>query len=780
MAFDKSKFIPRFVEEAREHLRALSSGLVSLEKAPDDAETLNGIFRSAHTIKGSARMMKLIPISELAHKLEDTLDGLRSNRVVPEQGLSDLLFRTIDAIEAMLDAVDAGRPLDDPPADLVAALEQAAAGEPVPPSAPATETETETAAEPAAPAADAPPDTPSAPDPAAPAILEAEPAESPAPSAPPAPEAVPSSSPGPPADGVIRPTGTVRINADKLDELIKLMGEIVSGHTRAEQRLVEIRELEKLARRQAALLPDSPDRVTERGWEEIRASARALHEAAQSFLTAYKEDVNVSGLLTSDLQERAIRMRMMPLATIFDPLGRTVRNLARGLDKAVDLVIEGAETELDKKIIEKIGDPLLHMIRNSIDHGIEPSAERRAAGKPERGTLRIRAGYEGGNVLIELSDDGAGIPVAALKEKADRKGLPAATDLSTVTESELVNLIFVPGLSTSELITDISGRGVGMDVVKRNIEDLKGSIQVRTHAGAGTTIQLRLPLTMAVIHVLFITVSGMTFTVPANFIEEIIRADASSLIRVVGRKAVKVREEIIPVVRLHDVLNLPAPEPNGSGAEDTPLLILITSMGSEKLGLVVDALINEADVVIKPLPPHMADVQMVSGAIVSGTNEIFNVLHPPKIIEAARDLRRGAPVPTAGEPEAPARKLQILVVDDSVSTREIEKSILESYGYAVDLAGDGMEGLERARGGHYDLVITDVEMPRLDGFSLTETLRSETEYAQTPIILVTSLDRESDKRRGIQVGADAYIVKGGFDQSTLMDAVRNLVGRSEP
>ena len=766
MAFDKSKFIPRFVEEAREHVRALSSGLVRLEKTPDDAETLNAIFRSAHTIKGSSRMMKLIPISELAHQLEGTLDTLRSGRAAPGQGLSDLLFRAADAIEAMLDAVESGQALDEAPADLVAALEQAAAGEPVAPSAKGTsERQTSEVSQKLGNLGGL----------AVPSSREAEPAE------PPAPPESPSSEVTPPASPGQQPGGTVRINADKLDELIKLMGEIVSGHTRAEQRLVEIRELEKLARRQAALPAESPARITDRGWEEIRGSARALHEAVQSFLSAYKEDVNVSGLLTSDLQERAIRMRMMPLATIFDPLGRTVRNLARSLDKAVDLVIEGAETELDKKIIEKIGDPLLHMIRNSIDHGIEPSAERRAAGKPERGTLRIRAGYEGGNVLIELSDDGAGIPVTALKEKAGRKGLLPVTDLSTVTESELVNLIFIPGISTSELITDISGRGVGMDVVKRNIEDLKGSIQVRTRAGAGTTIQIRLPLTMAVIHVLFITVSGMTFTVPANFIEEIIRAEASTLIRVVDRKAVKLREEIIPVVRLHDVLDLPGdPTPPGPSPEDAPLLILITSMGSEKLGVVVDALLNEADVVIKPLPPHMADVQMVSGAIVSGTNEIFNVLHMPKIIEAARDLRRAAPAPAAEDAGAPARKLQILVVDDSVSTREIEKSILESYGYAVDLAGDGMEGLERARSGAYDLVITDIEMPRLDGFSLTQTLRSEAEYAQTPIILVTSLDRESDKRRGIQVGADAYIVKGGFDQSTLLDAVQNLVGRSGP
>ena len=493
MAFDKSKFIPRFVEEAREHVRALSSGLVRLEKTPDDAEILNAIFRSAHTIKGSSRMMKLIPISELAHQLEGTLDTLRSGRAAPGQGLSDLLFRAADAIEAMLDAVESGQALDEAPADLVAALEQAAAGEPVAPSAKGTsERQTSEVSQKLGNLGG----------PAVPSSREAEPAE------PPAPPESPSSEVTPPASPGQQPGGTVRINADKLDELIKLMGEIVSGHTRAEQRLVEIRELEKLARRQAALPAESPARITDRGWEEIRGSARALHEAVQSFLSAYKEDVNVSGLLTSDLQERAIRMRMMPLATIFDPLGRTVRNLARSLDKAVDLVIEGAETELDKKIIEKIGDPLLHMIRNSIDHGIEPSAERRAAGKPERGTLRIRAGYEGGNVLIELSDDGAGIPVAALKEKAGRKGLMPVTDLSTVTESELVNLIFIPGISTSELITDISGRGVGMDVVKRNIEDLKGSIQVRTRAGAGTTIQIRLPLTMAVIHVLFITVSG--------------------------------------------------------------------------------------------------------------------------------------------------------------------------------------------------------------------------------------------------------------------------------
>jgi len=763
VTFDKAKFLPRFIDEAREHLKRINEGLLTLEKTPDDPETVHAVFRSAHTIKGSSRMMRMIPISEAAHKIEDLLQAVRQGEVGLTREICDLLFRGVDAVESLIDRTAAGEEIAEIPAEALAvceALERAAGG--IEEATEDREQKTEdrgrktedrerktedVALKESASSTGSTLSTPSTPS------TPTEPEDRPAPKAP-------------------RFDETLRISADKLDDLIKLMGEIVSGHNRAKHRLTEAADMEKaawrLVERFSELAADDADgRVAELG-----GLLRSFHSQIKTFLLDFKEDVNTQGLLTADLQDQSLDMRMLPLSTLFDPFRRTVRTLARASGKEVDLVISGEETELDRKIIEKLGDPLVHMIRNSIDHGIEAPDVRRAAGKPETGTIRLSARYEGGHAIIDLADDGAGIQVDGIKETACKKNLAREGDLESLTADEALNLIFLPGVSTAGIITHLSGRGVGMDVVRRNIDELKGAVTVRTGAGTGTSFRIRLPLTMAVIHVLFIRVWGTTFAVPAHYIDEIVRAGPEDLISVVDQRAVRRGGRLIPVVDLGEVLGLPGGAPAEAAADS---LILIASAGNEGLGVVIDELVNEEEMVIKPLPPHLRKLPLVSGAIISGRNEIFNVLHMPKIIEAARETRRRAPAAEAPETDEATRR-HILIVDDSVSTREIEKSILESYGYEVTAAGDGQEGYDRARRFRYDLIVTDVEMPRMDGFVLTETLRRTETYRETPIILVTSLDREEDRRRGMAAGADAYIVKGAFDQTTLLDSVRNLLG----
>jgi two-component system chemotaxis sensor kinase CheA len=415
------------------------------------------------------------------------------------------------------------------------------------------------------------------------------------------------------------------------------------------------------------------------------------------------------------------------------------------------------------------------MIRNSIEHGIEPPEARTTAGKPETGTIRLSAEYEGGNVLIRLADDGAGINTNRIKEKAVKKKLVDAATADGMPESEIINLIFQPGFSTSDIITDLSGRGVGMDVARTNIiEDLKGSIQISSEPGSGTTFSIRLPLTMAIVHVLFIRVSTMTFAVPANYVEEIIRHKTADIIDVMDKQAVRLREQLIPLVHLGVVLNLPPAPGVDPEARTDQSLIMIASVGSEKLGVIIEALLDEEDMVIKPLPAHLKRNPLVTGCIISGKNEIFSVLNMPKIIESAKEFRERQRMETAARTEK--KEIHILVVDDSVTTREIEKSILESYGYHVSLAEDGAEGMTKAKSRRFDLVISDVEMPRIDGFSFTQQLRADQDYQDTPIILITTRDSEADKKRGIKAGADAYILKGTFDQDTLLDTVQNLVG----
>ncbi len=751
MALDMAKFMARFVEEARDHVTKLNEGLVSLEKDPGDAETTNAVFRSAHTIKGSARMMKLTPISEVAHKLEDCLGAVREKKISYSRELADLLFKGIDAISEMIEKTAAGQDLAMDNTALCEELMRAAEGQSV---------STEKTAE----------------------LLSPVQAAAPAPPAPEGPRPPLSDSPASAPAGASETTArqktkemtgeTVRINAEKLDGLIKLMGEIVSNQNRLKQRLRDVKELEAAAQRYTKFLTglESDDIAGFR--EEIVSTNNNLFKMIKQLLSNARNDTVIQELLTEELQEKALMLRMVPLSTVFDSFGRMMRDISRSLGKEIDFFVEGGDIELDKKMVEKLSDPLVHMLRNSLDHGIETGEERARAGKSDKGMVRLSASYDAGSVLIELTDDGRGISLEKIREKALRKNMFTTEELDSMPEAELIDLIFHPGFSTSAIITDLSGRGVGMDVVKRNIvEELRGTVTIETREGNGTAFFIRLPLTLAVMRILLVNASGMTFAVTSHYVSEIIRAQLEDLITVVDKKAMRLREELIPVTSLEALLKLP-PGDKKAGPDKGDALIIIVRVGNEKVGLIVDRIVDEENMVIKSLPSHMRNIPLVSGLTLSGKNEIINVLNIPAVIDAAREVRE---TKAAKEPVGKAR-IHILVVDDSVNTREIEQNILQAYGYKVTLAGDGMEALEKTKESSYDLIITDVEMPRLDGFSLTERLRASERYKSTPIIIVTSREKEEDKRRGITVGADAYIVKGAFDQSNLLETVQNLVG----
>ena len=770
MAFDLSKFLARFVEEAREHVEKLNAGLVLLEKDPDDTENINAIFRSAHTLKGSSRMMKLTPITEVAHKVEDALGALREKKIRHSRELADLLFRGIDTISAMIEKTAEGQAIETDSStlceDLMKAAEGFFAGMPV--HAGKEEMSSALPQVNVSGSAGVPNEGAEAP---VTETLRETPGEGRQR------EGTRPSEQSPPEQSTARggkAGETVRINAEKLDELIKLVGEIVSNQNRLKQRLADVKDMERIANRCIRLASRLDQQDAENG-EGILSMTRSLFVKSRQLVSQVKDDAVLQELLTGELQDKALVFRMVPLSTVFDSLHRMVRDIAHAMGKEVDLIIEGSEIELDKKMVEKLGDPLVHMLRNAIDHGIEERGERRLAGKTERGTVRVSAGYDAGSVVIEVSDDGRGIPLEKIKERALRKKMLSADAVEGMSEAALVDLIFHPGFSTSTIITDVSGRGVGMDVVKRNIvEELGGAIGIETGEGRGTTFSLRLPLTLAIMRLLLVTVSGTPLALPAHYASEIIRVPESRLITVVDKRAVRLREEFIPMAALDALLKLPGRGPAPPARPGGDVLILIVYVGNEKLGLVIDALLDEEDRVIKTLPAHMKGIQLVSGVTLSGKSEIINVLNVPAVIAAAREVKETKPSRDGMKEEGSA--VHILVVDDSVNTREIEKSILEAYGYRVTLAGDGREALEKTREFRYDLVITDVEMPHLDGFSLTERLRSDSTYRGTPIIIVTSREKEEDKRKGIQVGADAYIVKGAFDQSNLLETIQNLVG----
>ncbi|OQX19263.1 MAG: hybrid sensor histidine kinase/response regulator [Desulfobulbaceae bacterium A2] len=731
MAIDIKKFVVRFVEEARDHIHRLNDGLAAMEAGNADQESINAIFRSAHTIKGSSRMLKLDAITETAHRLEDVMGGLRSGSLSFNPALGQLLHSAVDALSAQVDCLaDAADGSQLPPADasLCAALAQAAG----------------TAA--AAPAAQtaAPGDQGAAPQTQAPP-----------------PHVTPAPAPAPPAGPVearLKMAETVRVRLAKLDELIKLMGEVVSSHARLRQRLVDLRAIERA--------------LTESRGGPLAAAP--MHR----FVQALKNDVQSQEVLMDELHDKAMVMRMLPLAIVFEPAARLVREMARSIGKQVECVVNGAEIELDRQLIDKLSDPIVHLIRNGIDHGIETPAERVAGGKPAQGRLTLSARQDGGWVVIDVTDDGRGIAIPALRDKAIKKGFVSEEKAGALTEQETVDLIFLPGFSTSSIITDLSGRGVGMDVVKQCIhDDLQGVVNVETRQGHGSTFSLRLPLSLAVMRVLLVEVDGMAFGFTAQYVAELLRLPREELFAMAERNAVVLRNEFIPVVPLSELLHIPAPltrtrRPGTARADG--MLLVVLRVRNEKIAVLVDELLDERDMVIKPLPEHLRRLPLVSGMVTTGKNELVCVLHAPALLEQARRTRaRTADVALTTSPENLHR---VLVVDDSLNTREIEKDVLEAYGYHVTLAEDGADGLRKALDGDFDAVLTDVEMPNMDGFSLTERLRQEEKYRTTPIVIITSREKEDDKRRGVQVGADAYIVKGDFDQSNLRDTLRVLLG----
>jgi len=733
MAFDMARFLMRFVEEAREHVEKLNKGLVLLEKNPKDSETLNAIFRSAHTIKGSSRMMKLTHITEVAHKIEDVLGALRDGKISHSKELADLIFKAIDVLSDMIEKTASGQEIKDNNSALCEELAKAAEGGLLQKIATPKETETHR-------------------DESRPALGTSQ-------------QVVPQS-----PNKETKQVETVRINAERLDELTRLMSEIISNQNRMKQRIIDIKEIERIAKRNMELAQED---FSGKDNSEAVELTQSLYLKIKHLASTIRDDYNLYELLSGELQEKALLMRMVPLSEIFDPIHRTVRDISRSVGKEIDFVVEGGDIEIDRRIIDKLRDPLIHMIRNSIDHGIEDSEERTKVGKPVRGSVRLSACYDAGSVLIELSDDGRGISVEKIKEKALRKKMFTNEEIDNMSRSALIDLIFQPGFSTSAIITDISGRGVGMDVVKRNIiDELRGSISINTAPGKGTSFYMRLPMSLAIMRILLISVAGMPFAIGSYYVSEIIRLPETEFMNVVGKKAVRVKNEFIPVVNLDAILKLPSNTQPRHASQGANKLIIIVHIGAEKLGLIIDDLLGEEDMVIKSLPGHMKNISLVSGVIISGINEVISVLHVPAVIESAKYVKEERLVKEG----ARSRGANILVVDDSINTRDIEKSILEAHGYTVTLAEDGIDGLNKAMEFKYDVVITDVEMPRLDGFSLTERLRQDERYKDTPIIIVTSREKEEDKQRGIRVGADAYIVKGSFDQTNLLDTVQNLIG----
>jgi two-component system chemotaxis sensor kinase CheA len=534
----------------------------------------------------------------------------------------------------------------------------------------------------------------------------------------------PSSSIAHPRHSAGRGAGVIMVPVERLEELTRLVGETASAHLRI-----------------GRLLKDR--------FKVDPATCTEFNELSRSL---------------NDLQDRTMRTQMVPVSTITDQLHRAVRDLSRTQSKDIRWEVRGTDTELDRGVLYQLSDSLMHLVRNAVDHGIEAPSERQSAGKQPQATLRLHAMQLGSEVIIAVTDDGRGIDVDSVRRQAERQGI----DTEAMSEEERLGLIFQPGLSTTQFVTDVSGRGVGLDVVRTNVEAAHGRVEVRSERGSGTEFRIIVPITVAVLRCLLVEAGGQSFALPFHRVLLSQAHDPSNVAHAEGRPVVWADGHPVPVHGLAETLGLTASE-----ATKGPVVVLADTSRRHAFG--VDRLIGQRDVVLKALNPLLPHLPAVAGGSVEPDGSILVVLDPPGLIQRARQARR-ANGPTERIERPIPHRPSILVVDDALTIRELQRSILERAGFDVRMATDGNHALSNLAEAPSDLVLTDIEMPNMDGFALTEAIRAHPTLANIPVLILSSRASDADRQRGLDVGADGYITKSGFDEASLLTAVNRLLG----
>jgi two-component system chemotaxis sensor kinase CheA len=707
-----------FKTESDEHLQRLDEILLRLEHAPEVRDLIEEAFREAHSMKGAARMLGLKAILSLVSRLEGSLNLARQGAVVLDRDAVTQMLREIGQIRFHVHEATGEAPMP------VAVVPEIA-----PSPAPAV----------VAPRPDAP---------------QVQPALA-------LPEAVPPAPTYVATGGAIE---TVRVDTRKLDELMTHAGEIVVMRTRFSQRLAEM----------DALLEEFGNAVRSVSQGDTVRFGACLQSLGELRRT-YADDGARLDTLSSTLESTVQKMRLLPFSTVLKMFPRMVRELAVEQAKDIELRIEGDDTLADRRILEEIKDPVMHLLRNAIDHGIEAPARRITAGKLPAGRVTISASHTVDSVVVVVSDDGNGLDLDSIRATARQRGLATDEALAALSKEQLQALILVPGFSTKRFVTDVSGRGVGMDVVRANIVRLRGSLDIASTPGSGTSFTIRLPNTLATVRALLIDVGGLRFGLPLDAVGVSRAVTRESVFTREGRHVVLYRGTPVPVARLADLLGLPAvPAPAASAASVTTPCVFLT-VGKSSFGVFVDALVDEQHLVLKPLSPLLGSVRCLQGSAILSNGAICTVLDPGGLYAALPGGNSVAPAPRNDAMPADRKKL-ILLAEDSITTRAQEVRILEGAGYEVVAATDGLDAYGKLGTRHFDAVISDINMPRLDGLQLAEKIRAIPEYADLPVILVTSLASDDDKRRGLEIGANAYITKPEFDQSILLDCLERLVG----
>ncbi len=783
---DLQEIMEDFLIEAFEMNEQLDQDLVELEHNPEDLDLLNRIFRVAHTIKGSSSFLNLNILTHLTHNMEDVLNRARKGEIKITPDIMDVVLRSIDLMKTLLVTIrDTGsdtnngkeNEIEEAVKQLQAITSQNLEGaketsgtKEAPEKEVKKENKKENQTETKAPTTgNLTSDNPLANEPdldyanmsaeeveaeierllnkrqeadkerraqkkqedqAKPKQEVTPTKETPKTETPKAPKAetkakakADTEENKAPSIGVEQ---TVRVDVRRLDHLMNLIGELVLG----KNRLIRI-------------YSDVEERYD-----------------GEKFLEELNQVVSSISAVTTDLQLAVMKTRMQPVGKVFNKFPRMVRDLSRELGKSIELIIEGEETELDKSIVEEIGDPLIHIIRNSCDHGIEPLEERRRLNKPETGKVQLSAYNEGNHIVIKISDDGKGLDPVMLKEKAIEKGVISERDAEGMSDREAFNLIFKPGFSTAKVVSNVSGRGVGMDVVKTNIEKLNGIIEIDSEVGVGTTQKLKIPLTLAIIQALLVGVQEEYYAIPLSSVLETVRISQDEIYTVDGKSVLRLRDEVLSLVRLSDIFKVDAILESNSD-----VYVVIIGLADQKIGVIVDYLIGQEEVVIKSLGYYLKNTRGIAGATVRGDGKITLIVDVGAMMDMAKSIKVNITT-LMNESENTKSKNSpsdyiVLAIDDSSTDRAIIRKCLKPLGITLLEATNGLEGLEMLKNGDKipDAILVDIEMPKMDGYTFASEVRKYNKFKNLPLIAVTSRVTKTDRMRGVESGMTEYITK---------------------
>ncbi|MGQ9920336.1 MAG: hybrid sensor histidine kinase/response regulator [Desulfobacca sp.] len=787
------RLLSTFRGEAAEHLQAIADGVLTLEKGTSTSEQtalIETIYREAHSLKGAARAVNLKEIETLCQPLESLLAAWQKLNSPPPAEQFDLIHQSVTVLEDLV-----AQPANGVPAALSARARElgkllALALTAEPGEVRASQTQPKSTSLPVQP--------PQAPQAQAAAPRPPKTASGPTP--------MPAVSPSHKAIGpcLCRPekpaiTETIRVATSKLDGLLLQAEEFIAAKLIAGQRVVDLREAvaefdlwQKYWAKVQPLRRDLKRWVGGNGSRQLSEQFGRTADQLEEFLAwnaelvknlehklylilrAAEQDSRVISGLVDNLLVDVKKVLMLPFAMMLETFPKLVRDLAREQGKEVDFTIHGREVEIDRRILQEIKDPLLHLVRNSIDHGLETPEERTRRGKPAPGRLSITiAQRDSGKVEICVADDGVGINTEKVKAAAVKQGLMSAAEAEALTAEEARQLIFRSGISTAPIITTISGRGLGLAIVQEKVEKLGGSLQVEAGPMGGTIFRLILPLTLATFRGTLIQVSQRLFVVPTTYLERVARVKTAEVKTVENRETILLNGQPLALVSLAAILGLPPPEPDRQ--QHGFLTVLVLNASGRRLGFSVDGVLNEQEVLVKNLGSQLQRVPNIAGATVLGSGAVVPILNVIDLVNSAINQTSSLRPVGQGKKEAEPQAKSILVAEDSITARTLLKNILELAGYRVQTAVDGLEGFTALQKGHFDLVVSDVEMPRLNGFELTSRIRADKRLAELPVILVTALESPEDRKRGIEVGANAYLVKSSFDQGNLLDLIQQFI-----